>query len=320
MAMDNCTDNFSDAVTTPGDVYTSIVETGILTISFVLNVIIVACVCCSPHLHTFSNVFVVSLAVSDILFATAYEFTSAVNLYMASTHLPSPCSPVLQCMSSYLASCSMICSRICHLVVSVERWLYIAWPFVHQRVITTKSIINCLICVWIISMLSGVHIITDCRSSYTEFMIGYATIDACVHFVVGSLMVAIYVHIGFIIRQQSVAILKSRPTVGNNNVGTINSRIAWNIVRMPVTIFGTFFLCVTPIVFCNIYLFATDESPTFYHGNTMYDVLRIITIFHTWANFLVYVLQDKKFRSVMACYLLKMGTVIWPIRIHPINN
>ncbi|CAG5131326.1 unnamed protein product [Candidula unifasciata] len=321
MTMENCTNTSSHLKhVTLTDVYVSVFETVLLSISFVLNLIIVISVYRSPRLHTFSNIFVVALAVSDILFAAAYEIPSAAVLYIASTHQEFHFPLALQCMCLYLSFCSMICSRCCHLVVSVERWLYIAWPFVHPRVITTKSTICCLIFVWMISMLSGLQSITDCRYSYVEFMIGYATVDASVHFVAGGLMLAIYVHIGYIIGRQSVAIFKSRLAANSNDTGTINRRITCNIIRLPVTIFGTFFLFVTPFVIDNFYVYVIIGSPSFYRNNIAYDVLRVISLFHTWINFFVYVLQDKDFRSVLKCCLIKIGKGILRGRIHPIIN
>ncbi|CAG5136598.1 unnamed protein product [Candidula unifasciata] len=317
--MDNCSDTFSNTFR-PGNVSISVIETAILSISFILNAIIFVSICCSPRLHTFSNVFVASLAVSDLLFAPAYGTLSAGNLYTVNTNLQLPCSPAFLCSSLYVVSCTMICSRLCHLVISAERWFYIAWPFVHQRVITSKLIICCLICVWFISMLSGVHIVTDCRSSPTEFMIGYATVDAAFHFVVGGLMLTIYVHIGFIIRRQSVAIHKSRLAANNNRGETIYNRMTWNIVRMPVTIFGTFFLFVTPIVIFNIYFFVSIGNPSFNYSNSTFDALKILAVFHTWANFFVYVLQDTDFRSVIKLCCSKITIAISSERIYPVNN
>ncbi|CAG5128917.1 unnamed protein product [Candidula unifasciata] len=316
--MENCTNSRLLENISLIDVYLSIIEIVILSISLVLNVIIVASVCCSPRLHTFSNIFVVSLAVSDILFAAASESPSAIVLYVANTRQELPCSLALQCMCLYLVFCSLICSRFGHLVVIVERWLYIAWPFVHQRVITTKSTICCLIFVCMISMLSGVHVITDCGNSRVEFMIGYATVDVYIHFVVSGLMLVIYVRIGFIIRRQSVAILKFQLTA-NSSVGNPNRRMTWNIVRLPITIFGTFFLSVTPFVVGNIYVYVLIGNPSYYRNYTAYDVLRIISLFHTWTNFFVYVLQDKDFRTVLKCYLIKIGNAVLRPKIYPVN-
>lgn len=41
-------------------------------------------------------------------------------------------------------------------------------------------------------------------------MMCFSTIDVCIHFVLDGLLLIIYIHIGFIIRRQSVAIHKSR--------------------------------------------------------------------------------------------------------------
>ncbi|BFZ08362.1 hypothetical protein BsWGS_11401 [Bradybaena similaris] len=132
-------------------------------------------------------------------------------------------------------------------------------------------------------------------------------------------MLAIYIHIGFIIRKQSVAIHKSRPAANNNSDGAINRRITWNMVRMPVTIFGTLYLFTTPTLIVNMYLFVTDGHIEAYISNIAYDVLLILALLHIWTNFFGYVLQDREFRSVLKSYYEIIRNRFMRIRIHPIN-
>lgn len=100
------------------------------------------------------------------------------------------------------------------------------------------------------------------------------------------------------------------------SVGIINRRI-WKIVRMPVSVFGTFFLFATPIVAANIYNYYSFRLPSKYGADIAYDTLKTLAMFHTWVSFFVYVLQDRAFRSVLKSYFAKIRCEFRSKRVHP---
>lgn len=91
MAVDNCSGGNFSGFTPLVDVPCSIADIVILTISYFLNITILMSVCCNNRLHTFSNVFIASLAVSDLIFATALS-DNVFNTTLRGNDLPTAAS------------------------------------------------------------------------------------------------------------------------------------------------------------------------------------------------------------------------------------
>lgn len=156
MALNYCWNNSVSCMVSSEQLFLTSTKSVIVSVSIFLNVIVLISVCCSSRLHTFSHAFLASLAVSDVIFAIAYGIPTAWILFDAYKHRLLDKLFDLDCSCLYLVSVSSICSRCCHFLISVERWLYIARPFLHQRVVTIKSLICSLVFVWIISTISGI--------------------------------------------------------------------------------------------------------------------------------------------------------------------
>lgn len=297
------------------DVNHSFIEITILSISLVLNTTIFVVIVSTKRLHTFQNVFIASLAVSDLIFAIAYNIFAGICVYSELLDDDDFNVPMkLLCVYFFASSFSMVSSRCFHLIISLERWLYIAWPFVHQRLITCKSAAWCLVLLWVGSFLSGIHVIIEC--SEDEFLFGFGTIDSSVHFAVSVTMLVIYIHIGTIIRRQSLAICRSRAVGTDGTVIMTNARIGWNIIRLPVTVLGSFFLLVTPTVCVNIYTFVIMDRAIHCLDYGLREAFKIVSFLHSWANFFVYVLQDKEFRAVLNTYFIKVNRGCRSRKVH----
>ncbi|BFZ08363.1 hypothetical protein BsWGS_11402 [Bradybaena similaris] len=297
------------------DVNHQFIELTILSISLVLNTTIFVVILSTKRLHTFQNVFIASLAASDLIFAITCNIFAGIVVY---SELLDDCDyepPIkLLCVYFFASSFSMVSSRCFHLIISIERWMYIAWPFVHQRLVTCKSATWCLVLLWIVSLLTGVHVIIEC--TVTEFLVGFGTVDSSVHFAVGIIMLVIYVHIATIIRRQSMAVCQSRTIGTANPVYTTNGGVSWNIIRLPITVLGSFFLLVTPIVCINIYSLVIIDRTRHLLDYKIREACKLASYLHTWSNFFVYVLQDKEFRSVLNAYVTKVNRVYRSRKIH----
>lgn len=150
-----------NATTSLESFYHLIIDTSVLSISLIFIALIMATICCSSRLHTFPNLFVASLAVSDFIFAVACQTMFIIELHLTNFHMVMSTTSLALCFCGYLIFVSLLCSRICHFVISLERWLYIARPFTHLRLITNKSTACCLILVWVVSILLGLYILTN---------------------------------------------------------------------------------------------------------------------------------------------------------------
>lgn len=291
-----------------------------MLLSIFLNITIIAVVGCTKRLHTVPYVFIVSLAVSDLINASVTTFRQLLS--MATWLTDGRCRMDLhaECISYFLAMFSVVSNIGNHLVISLERWFYIALPFTYQRIVTRRITALCLVSVWIISSLVNFNIFLDnCGLQHFTTSVNLGIISPVFHFTLTFLMFVIYSHITFITYRQMHCINKIRVAcafVGTQDVLKTRTLVAtkWRSVRMLVVVFGTFFVCVTPGVCSDLYAYVYDNN--FYVGFVA-QFVDFLWVSHCFLNFCIYAVQDRMFRIALKQCLLKICCFRCPKRVYP---
>lgn len=271
--------------------------------STLLNIVFILAVVRSKRLRSFANVFMTSLALSNLLLAIVIEVKEMGFLIAFYKKLP---YRRLQCLYLYIFSISMTCSLYNHFLIASERWLYIVRPFFHQRMVTYKSTICGAVLSWVISLLGGVHLVSgSCTDTFFAFNLKtyYWVFISVIHFVLSTSMFIIYGHIAMITRHQT-NIIKRTALIGlKNSTNELDQKISnlkstWKQIRMLVIVFGVYFLLMTPSVVANIYMLICNIELKFYNENVG-RVTSLIGHAQCGANFFTYCLQDRNFRLVL---------------------
>lgn len=294
-----------------------IIEVAFWIPSLCLNIIIVVAVCLVKRLHTTPNVFIASLAGSEVLFGLLI----CACLLLSISDRQNKMTEVAICTNIFLTMLSVFSSHFNHIIISVERWLYIARPFLHQRLVTSQTTACGVVLVWILAGASSLNLLIDCGNSDKVIVIGI--VDPCVHFLLFIVMFSLYVHISVIARKQMLAIegikfaTDPRSRSEAQNI-VISLKRRWSTVRLLVTVIGTYFILLTPQVCANIYAFATGNFKE--QSESLFDLSRILTLLHNYCTFFVYAKQDKDFKRAVKHYLSKIWCKICVKKISPLNS
>lgn len=291
----------------------------LLFASIFLNITIIAVVCCTKRLHTVPHVFIVSIAVSDVIIAGLIGLTKSYFVYSMVTRRPCDLTVPLKCISSFLTLFCIFSNIGNHLMISLERWLYIAQPFQHQRIVTRRVTAFCLSSVWIISGVINFNLFFDrCGLRTFATMVNIGIVSPVFHFALSFLMCLMYSHIAFITYRHTRCINKSRMAcgTGTHNVLTIRTLVStkWKSIRMLVIVYGIFFVLVTPTIISDVYAYAKDKDFYYY---TVGKIIDFIFSMHCFLNFCIYVAQDRVFRSVLKQQLSRAGCFLFSSHVYP---
>lgn len=295
-----------------------LLEAVLLSFSIFLNVTIIAVVCCTKRLHTVQHVFIVSLAISDVISASVISFMHSYEVYGMVTQRPCELVVPITCISSFLTVFGILSNIGNHLMISTERWLYIALPFIHQRIITRNITILCLVSVWVISSAANFNLFFDrCGLHELSTRVNIGIVSPVFHFTLSFIMFLMYSHITFITYRHTHCINKTRMAcTGTQAALKIRTLVStkWRSIRMLVTVFGTFFVLVTPSVITDIYAYTQDKD---FYDCTVGKIVDFIWSTHCFMNFCIYMAQDRVFRSVLKQRLLKTGCFLFSKQVHP---
>ncbi|CAG5132130.1 unnamed protein product [Candidula unifasciata] len=323
-----CVDNVTSASSEtppPADAVTiAVLDILLVTSSIVLNVLILLAVLRNQRLHTVSNVFISSLAASNLFLAIVTDIKMIIMLI-------SCYKPVLDtltdCIYAFVYSLSMTTSAYNHLMIASERWLYIAKPFLHHRVITYRSTLCGVILSWVVAFFCSVNLISGpCAPTFFESRskINYCLVIPVIHFILSTFMIIIYGHIALITRNQTRAIKKTTSMNTEHSKRELdpilsNLKSTWKQVRMLVIVFGVYFVLTTPYIVTNVYVYVHEISLVLYNDN-IGKAVTLISHAQCGANFLTYCLQDRDFRHVLRQYCLKFKISSFSGRVNPIAS
>lgn len=272
------------------------------SLAIALNVAVVSTICSSNRLRTATNATIVSLAASDL----AYSIQSIVSTAIAvNVHENQRCD-YLSKIFIFTRNLGASATYLNLLLISIERWLFIARPFVHQRVISPKLILRSLILVWTAASLVNIDIfILNTDLIFLVERTKLCIVFPCLHVVLSIILCGIYVHLSVIVRRQIHATSTSnihpsdwlRKLTGCTQAQMkIRSLIdAFTSIRLLVVVFGAFFLLMTPGFIFYIY-------EIYYEGNPrmdFYNITKELSYLHCCCNFFVVARHDATFRRAL---------------------
>lgn len=283
----------------------TIIELSLTVPCLILNSIVVFAIFYVRRLHTIPNFLIASLAGSDIIIACVNAVCRIAGLqqrYMG--------AKILVCLQTFLTMCSLLSSHCSHLFISAERWLYIARPYLHQRIVTRRTCACTVLISWIVSCAASAKTLINCEPRGHTEMVNMGIADPCVHFLLSIAMFSIYAHIAVITRRQ-IRTIKTLTNVSDPNIFSdkekilISLRRMWSTVRMLVTVSGTYFLFLTPQVSINIYIYTNRDFQLY--SSAMAQCVRVLTLLHSYFIFLIYARQDKDFKYALGKFWAKIG-------------
>lgn len=305
-------------------IFLGISESVVNMVSIFVNMIIIVAVARCRRLHTFANMFIASLASCNLILSLSLYINLTIEFISTYTCLS---RHSFECVYLYFISFAMTCSLSGHLMIAFERWLYIARPFLHQRVVTCTSTSCGVIFSWVLALIGGVNLISGpCYGKAHEInvKISFCLIFSIGHFSLSTFMFLIYGHISIITRNQTKNIKKTAMiNLGNSTVQTnamaSNVMSAWKQIRMLVIVFGAYFLLMTPYVLMNIYVYIVDADLKIYQTNVG-TAIALISHIQCASNFVTYSLQDRDFRHVLQQYCLKTGILQRDRKVRPLDT
>lgn len=285
-----------------------IIQPCIQVLSLVLNIILLRTICCSSRLRTHTHVFIASLAGSDAIFSTSGLIYVAVLVYGKNVCFPQETISYLD-RSLYVSQVFITFSIYINIsFVSVERWLYIARPYLHQRIVSSKTTYGAVAAGWLAPFLvamDGWILPADLNHKVEQFKLN--SLYPILHFLVSIFLFGIYTHLTFIIRRQLRAINKQKSAISANmgrqleHVQPVEQKLRslmenLRSTRLLLTVFGAFFFLLTPGA-C-FHVIENFKSVHIEHHLT-HEALKVLNYFHGSVNFVVFASQDRQFRSLL---------------------
>ncbi|XP_041349180.1 histamine H2 receptor-like [Gigantopelta aegis] len=236
-------------------------------------------------LQTNPNMYVVSLAVADLIVGVYVFFDSF--WYNALTE-----DDIAHCTLCNLSNLcafytSLFASMVSLVLISADRFLYICYPFQYEYLVTRRKIQTIIIATWIISVTLGTFPIYfdfefDMLPVWYEIYLE-KTIFASVFVIT----LVLYAGIVKTARRQ----LKS---IEATTVDPAHSRSVgknWKGVRLMLLVCGGFFVCWCPYHLCIVI------SHVSYVSEDVLDALFPLGILNSGVNFVIYALMNRDFRA-----------------------
>ncbi|XP_071106599.1 melatonin receptor type 1B-B-like [Haliotis cracherodii] len=293
--------NDSNCSATSADMM-SVVDVVTVTVSLVLCVVICAgntltivAVWRTASLRTVPNMYVVSLAVADLL-------AGVMSLYQCVKYLPNmqkifDCYKFMCLTRHMLLVTSLVASVLTMVVLAVDRLIYVKFCLHYDRMITPRRALVTLGTAWGLAILGGTvslyHNTWESASHCTMFQVFTVylqlylfvpcfvvccTIIACCYCYIGSIS---YRHRRDIVRQEQIR---------TPDIHTSRLRQGWPLIQMFILVFGTFMMCWTP---CMVALALG------YTVGISIDVMNFLiplAVANCGMNFVIYALKNSDFR------------------------
>ncbi len=269
------------------------------------NLLVLTAIWKDRRLRNATHALIASLAIADLVVGILTLPTFSLVHYMEiGYHIKEVC------MLSYILShCPTGVSSLTLLIISIERFIVIHYPFKHRRLFTPQVTICIAVLVWIYVWIclpalmftnnKWVQGITMCNfadvssSTYRNTLLGH---------MVGVLLITTILHssVGY-------TAWKSRRRIAKQmNVIRVEMKIQRDakIARMLATVLGIFYICWIPYLFTLplASLHRGGQDPLWLH--VWEQVGGIIVICNSFLNPLVYAWQNKTFRRAFQKILL----------------
>ena len=241
-------------------------------------------------LRTYSNMYVVSLAFSDLF--TGILIPSTVLLIREVSHLHY--NKYLCLFQLVLNSCMAGVSVVTMVLIALDRYIYIKYPMEYTIVVSARKIKTVIGLAWLVTFL---------LSSYMFFVNNWDSDVGCLflklapsafragyvfaYVIIGcALCIFFYGSISVVARRQMKAITCA--TVHNTPTVT---RASWRLVKLFLVVFGIFFICWIPVSVTYI-LQAFIQVPSF-----ISYIVSPLMLVNAASNCFVYGWFNKDFRQ-----------------------
>ncbi|CAG5134251.1 unnamed protein product [Candidula unifasciata] len=277
-------------------VYISVIIS-FLTICECLVVISVTCL--TKNVHGNTNVYVVSLAVNDLLLAIAFIGN---NVFLLPFHLPLFVnSKMLLCLISGLSSGTTNMSVVHLGVIAVDRYIQITYPFYYMKAMTKMRAYLVVLCLWlsclIFIIIPPIVFYDDkyhrrCILIHQPF--AYLIIQISSYFSSITLVFICYLkiaHVAFRHKRSTISRRFNSDVSQTDTSGTENIKAALRSVKFFLLMFGILFICTFPPYVATIFGLTYDISDNFFTG-----FFTLVPI-HSVINFLIYSYMNKDFSA-----------------------
>ncbi|XP_041363513.1 beta-1 adrenergic receptor-like [Gigantopelta aegis] len=300
----------------------------ILVMMFIVIVNILTLITVAIHrvMWTVPNMYVVSLAIADLLtgFSIIYQL-----LPIFPDLKPKFDSNKFLCLFKHSTLFTLVSTSILNMIlIAFDRWAYVTYPFVYERLSTIKRAVILIALAWVLGILIGTVplYVNNWRHGCRFFEVlsmEYQIYGQGSFLVVSSIIIAAcYLHIFHIVRKQKAAILRQRLLIANLNQTSLvpSPRIShssphlshskasvtsmreaklaklqndFDLVKMFGLVFGVFFCCCSPALILGIVTYSTGK----YKDATIYTIP--IVVLNSGMNFIIYILRSSQFRQAV---------------------
>ena len=258
------------------------------------NLLTIIAVSTSSSLQTTPNMYIVSLAVADLIVGVNVLFESF--WYNALTEgLISDCK--FCCLSNLCSLYTSLFASMANVVlIAVDRFTYICYPFHYERIVKESITKIIIIVTWVVSLILGTipfylntfDEVQECTHNgvlsvwyqiYFEEIIFAFVLICCVFLYAGIVNIA---------RSQLKSIQATTVDLpANSNMKRKN----WKVIRLMLLVCGGFFVCWCPYHVCMVI------NHVSYVSEDIMDVLFPLGILNSGINFVIYALMNNDFRK-----------------------
>ncbi|KAK7501379.1 hypothetical protein BaRGS_00007504 [Batillaria attramentaria] len=282
-------------------------ETGFVLIAYLLavwmllgNGLTILAVFRFEKLRTRANMYIVSLAATDALvgllqFVVGSFFIPSVQSWFDSTEF------VCVGMLSW-GYCAVVCSGFNMCLIALDRYIYIAKPYLYERYLTERNIAGAIVTVWVLAFVYGTIPLyyntfstsKHCASReviplmYRSFLSAGLFLFCCL------CTGALYIKITLITLHHKKNIARA----GAENAR--NSRVdrgSLKALKLFLTVFGCLFICWSPYFVAELVDAYTDVA------NVWLRSFMFLGFLNSGMNIFIYPYFNKEFRKAMKVLL-----------------
>ncbi|XP_059152522.1 uncharacterized protein LOC131938480 [Physella acuta] len=279
------------------------VEIVLSVVTVLTNITTLAVISCNSKLRILSNVFFASLAVCDVFQGIFGLIFNGIRIYGCVTNDWSDLGYAGSSALQFLWWFATIYSYGCLILITLERWIFIAHPLVYKRSWNVKVTVLGLLG-FSVASFAGSYI----AISRGLFSANIKYVFPVAHTVVSFVIFSAYVHIIVISYRQQRAILrlvvgpdyKTRTSCEETHYILCRN---WKALKMSLIVFTTYFCTVSPWTYFQA--FQTLTSPSELKAEVA-QALNTITCVHFCSNFFVYASQNRDFYDVLKEYCTRL--------------
>lgn len=277
-----------------------------------VNIVTILLLWRTETLRTLANLYLASLAAADLVVGLGLVPMALFLLPPTRVSLFNRYSNLCVLMSGL--NLGMAGNSVIHMAfVSVDRYLFISRPYTYQRVMNVRVVVINVTSAWVIGVSytflpQFIHqSFTDgVKCDVTELLpMWYLAYGAWGFYftsvAVILIMYSLILRTAFKQRKSIQSVAPFGAQANGNSRGTI-SKSTLKSLKFFVTVFGIFFLCMTPIVIS----LGVD-----YYVNvpvTLYRILVMLALTNSGMNFVIFTVQNGQFRRAVfkffRCYSL----------------